>query len=98
MRFLKMVAMTITIVSANSAGNEGNHVSHIVSPGGDSVSADGRYVAFYSFAANLVAGSGARCARGKTVASSATGESRLNEASKRRGVEHHPRRDGSQFG
>src|SRR4051794_33352434 len=48
--------MTITIVSADSAGNEGNNVRYLSSPGGGSVSADGRYVALYSYASNLVEG------------------------------------------
>jgi hypothetical protein len=48
--------MTITIVSADAAGNEGNNESTLYSSGLHSISADGRYVAFYSFASNLVAG------------------------------------------
>jgi len=42
---------TITRVSVNSAGNPGNNISD--SP---SISADGRFIAFKSFATNLVAG------------------------------------------
>ena len=44
--------MTITRVSVDSAGNQGNDTSF----GSPSISADGRFVAFYSFAANLVPG------------------------------------------
>jgi Tol biopolymer transport system component len=42
---------TTTLVSRNSAGVEGDGAS-----GHPSISADGRYVAYYSYAANLVAG------------------------------------------
>lgn len=48
--------MTITIVSADAAGNEGNNQSVAFSSGLHNVSADGRYVTFYSSASNLVAG------------------------------------------
>jgi len=44
--------MTITRVSVDSAGNQGNDTSF----GSPSISADGRFVAFYSDAANLVPG------------------------------------------
>src|SRR4028118_470546 len=43
--------MTITRVSVDSAGNQGNAYS-----GNPSISADGRFVAFYSEASNLVPG------------------------------------------
>ena len=43
--------MSITRVSVDSNGNQGNSGSH-----DSSISADGRYVAFESGAANLVAG------------------------------------------
>jgi hypothetical protein len=46
-------AQTTTRVSVNSSGAQGNGDS---GPGGDSISSDGRYVAFASFAANLVPG------------------------------------------
>jgi Tol biopolymer transport system component len=44
-------AVSTALVSVDSAGNEGNHDS--LDP---AISADGRFVAFRSFASNLVAG------------------------------------------
>ncbi|MDD3610733.1 MAG: IPTL-CTERM sorting domain-containing protein [Halothiobacillaceae bacterium] len=44
---------TTTRVSVDSSGNEGNSYSYF-----PAISADGRYVAFYSYADNLVAGDG----------------------------------------
>jgi Ca2+-binding RTX toxin-like protein len=48
--------MTIEIVSGDSAADEGNSSSVLNSPGGDAISADGRFVAFSSNATDLVAG------------------------------------------
>ena len=43
--------MTITPISVDSAGNQGNRDSY-----NPSISADGRFVAFYSEASNIVPG------------------------------------------
>jgi hypothetical protein len=48
--------MAITLVSENTSGNSGNSDSGTFSPGGRAVSADGRYVVYYSLASDLVAG------------------------------------------
>jgi Tol biopolymer transport system component len=48
--------MTISLVSESTTGGSGNSHSYTFSPGGRSISADGRYSVFYSDAANLVAG------------------------------------------
>ncbi|MCB1440366.1 MAG: PD40 domain-containing protein [Nitratireductor sp.] len=48
--------MTISLVSEATTGNSGNADSYTFSPGGRSVSADGRYVVYESDASDLVAG------------------------------------------
>ena len=47
--------MAITLVSEATTGNSGNNPSYTYSPGGRAVSADGRYVVYYSYASDLVA-------------------------------------------
>jgi Tol biopolymer transport system component len=47
---------TTTRASVDSSGNQGNGASGVLPPGGPTVNADGRYVAFTSWASNLAPG------------------------------------------
>ena len=48
--------MSTVVVSTDASGNPGNSESYTYSPGGDQLSADGRYLVFHSTSTNLVAG------------------------------------------